>query len=512
MGNKIESVQRLFSFQKINIRKDAKMTSRPLKLFFVLFAGSAFYRLVLFLEKILLSRYLGPHDFGVFSLSISIVNLALFFMYLGIPTACIRFYSLYLVKGEFEKINGLIKFSRMFSYTAGITTSIAVFILANKLGTFYNSLLLGTMIKIISPSIFLLLYTDVVASLYMGMSNPWYKFSREALYGIVQISFYTIGVLLLFNILYFPISYLISALIIFFIASFKYPKLYKDYSCVIEIREWLLYSLPIAFTSIFALFLGRVDNLILGKLIDMKNVGIYSVAYSLALLLRFVLVVASEAYFPLASSLSAEKSFSSLENLLKRTSEWVILITMPLFVIAFNYADKFIHLFFGANYSASIVPFRVLLVGHAFTILVGLVGPTLTAIGVTRAFLYIGVFSSVFNIILDLIFIRFFGISGAAIASAISLALNSLISFLFIKVKFNISSIGKVTGLVFLLVIFNVITVSFLKNTHFVHFITFVEVLLLLLFLAEGIKNRKDELTEIFPFFKEFRFWGRKRE
>jgi len=487
------------------------MANKTWKLFAILFVGSLFYRLILFLEKILLSRYLGPHDFGIFSLSISIVNLVLFSIYLGIPTACVRFYSFYLSKGEFNKINGLIKFSRIFSYTMGILSFGAVFLISNKLGTFYHSVLLGIMIKIISPSIFLLLYTDVVASLYMGMSNPWFKFIKEALYGAVQISFYVIGVLLSFNILYFSISYLISALIIFFIASFKYPKLYKDYPCTFENKEWLLFSLPLAITGAFSLFLGRVDNLILGKLLDVKHVGLYSVAFSLAQLLRFVLVVASEAYFPLASSLSTEKSFSPLENLLKSTSEWVILITMPLFVITFNYADKFIHLFFGANYNASIIPYRILLIGHTVTILIGLVGPTLTALGVTRAYLYIGVLSSISNLILDLIFIRFFGISGAAIASAISLVLNSLISLLFLKVKFNISSIGKVTGLVFLLVIFNVITVSFLKNTYFVHFVTFVVVLPLLLFLTERVRNKKDELTEIFPFFKGFRFFDRKR-
>ena len=481
-----------------------KSTEKTLRLFVIIGIGTLFSQFVAFWEKFLLSRYLGPSNFGLFSLAISIVNLILFFVYFGIPTGILRFSSVYLSKGEYEKWNGLIVFAIRFSLICGLIFTLLTVGFADVIAGFYKKIEISILIKIIAPSIFFLLFSDFVSAIYMGMSDPTFKAGfRGFFFNTFRILLYAIGVLFSYSLLQFSLLYTLSTLGLFTVAVFKLPKTNPDYGFKFEVKKLLGFSFPVALMSIFTLFMGKIDNIILGRLVDIKTVGFYSISFFMAQMIRFPLNIASESYFPVASYHFGKGEMDALNNLYKSVSAWVFFLTVPIFIAALFFAKPIIRTIFGASYLPSVSSFEILLFGHFFLICFGLFGVTVSSIGKTRALFYASITSTILNILLDILLIPTWGMNGAAIGSAGSIVFYAFINFLFLRKKFNLSPFKKESGFSIIVVIVAALIGKVFLGGRFSYYFGGLFELVFIAILIKKLKSKKEEFFTAFPIMKK---------
>ena len=86
-----------------------------------------------------------------------------------------------------------------------------------------------------------------------------------------------------------------------------------------------------------------------------------------------------------------------------------------------------LELLFGARYMGAALALQILSAGEFVHTLVGPNGTTLTSYGKTTLLMIDAVLAAILNIVLNLLLIPRYGISGAAIATAISLAVSNVL-------------------------------------------------------------------------------------
>ena len=116
------------------IQKDENRITENLKLIvkssFIVFIGLFLSKLFFYLYRLLIARFFGPEEYGVFSLAFSIfLFFALLFTF-GLDKGLLRFISFYRGKNETDKIRHLISFSERVLFISSLSGALILFLLA----------------------------------------------------------------------------------------------------------------------------------------------------------------------------------------------------------------------------------------------------------------------------------------------------------------------------------------------------------------------------------------------
>ncbi len=173
----------------------------------------------------------------------------------------------------------------------------------------------------------------------------------------------------------------------------------------------------------------RLDRYIIGLLSNEGHVGVYSIAASLSEVGRFLPnAVGQLLFFGAASGAVAE----TVRN---RTRMISLVVTMPVLLVVAFMAEPVVDFTLGDEFAAAVAPLRILLLGELFAasmlidvrILAGS-GRLWAASGVTMAALAV-------TITLDVVLVPTHGISGAAIATALSYLVGAAVARRFVSLS-----------------------------------------------------------------------------
>ncbi len=163
----------------------------------------------------------------------------------------------------------------------------------------------------------------------------------------------------------------------------------------------------------------RIDTLVIAAIISSSQVAIYNIALQLSNIISNVVGVTISGAAPLFTQYYAEKRFDQMqEKLLLMTKIGIIMSTM-FSCSALLIAEPFIKIWVGDEMLEALLPFTIL------TILVPLgIGQTsliqvLYATAQHHHFAYINLAEAAANVILSLILIQYYGITGVALGTAI---------------------------------------------------------------------------------------------
>lgn len=195
-------------------------------------------------------------------------------------------------------------------------------------------------------------------------------------------------------------------------------------------RGWLKSLLPLTVVAAASIIFTNVDILMLGVLEDYEGVALYRVASRGAVLLSLVLYAVNTAIAPHIAQLYAGDKLNDLQKLLSLTAMGVTALTLPVFLVFVFFGEPLIELVFGAEFGSAATALSILCVGQMVNVVVGSVGMVLNMTGHERDTARSGVFAAVLNTALNYPLILLFGIEGAAVATSLSLiVLNILLTW-----------------------------------------------------------------------------------
>lgn len=255
-------------------------------------------------------------------------------------------------------------------------------------------------------------------------------------------------------------------------------------------KELLKYSLPMIPNAIFWWINSGLDRFALTTLIGLSSVGLYSVSSKISSSLSIFTNIFSQAWNMSAFKEHGNKDYDSFYSNIFNTYN-TILIIITILVILFS---KAIATFMFANdfYEAwEYIPF--LTIAFYFNGINVFLGSIFTANKKTNVIFYTTGLGAFFNIIFNYVFIRMFGIIGAAFATAIS---NMIVCIArFVKCRKYIQLKIRTVQLCFVIVLLCISSILRIKYNLYINILfSLVVILLDILYFVNYIKKERNKL------------------
>jgi O-antigen/teichoic acid export membrane protein len=125
-------------------------------------------------------------------------------------------------------------------------------------------------------------------------------------------------------------------------------------------RDWLAHAIPLGIGDVFRELSWQLDTLLLGFLQPSSVVGVYSVAYRPLGPMKWLPQAVLAAAFPAFSRLATEDA-NELNHVFANSIRLIWIITVPMAVAVFVYAERIVLLIGGPDFKEAVVPLRILI-------------------------------------------------------------------------------------------------------------------------------------------------------
>jgi O-antigen/teichoic acid export membrane protein len=187
------------------------------------------------------------------------------------------------------------------------------------------------------------------------------------------------------------------------------------------------FAAPLLLVTLMATIVGTGDTLVLG-VYHHAAVGDYSATLTLARLLQVGVGAASYIFLPVAARLLRQNDRSAIGVTYVTVTKWLILFSLPLFLLFVFVPGRSLDFVYGAKYSSVIVPLEITALGAFLTTALGPAANAQVAFGQTRLLAYNSVIAAGVDLGLSFALVPSEGITGAAIAWAAANVMYSALS------------------------------------------------------------------------------------
>lgn len=322
-----------------------------------------------FITTVIVSRELSVKEFGVYMLSLSIVQTASAAACFGLDRSTIRFISYYVGKNKTDEALGIFKTVIFIMFLSSI--SLAVFICYGDKIFGENGILL--LIK--SPIPYKAMAISVFfATLFSIVRPSLYGFKMYKASVLVQIVVDSIRLLSIFLVI---IMKRLNAASIFIVYAWSYlaglimgsrtlnrfHRMENRNSFLLSTRrtfQLISYSKWIFFSNISAMLLNITALSMLERMVNAEASGIYGLALSLTYIFKIISNAAISTYLPEVSGFNNTYQIRKYLKLSLRIS-----ICCGLVFIPFIFLSKYVIIFiFGTHYERSVSIYNILLLSY----------------------------------------------------------------------------------------------------------------------------------------------------
>ncbi|MCI4338055.1 MAG: oligosaccharide flippase family protein, partial [Thermoplasmata archaeon] len=159
-----------------------------------------------------------------------------------------------------------------------------------------------------------------------------------------------------------------------------------------------------------------IDTLILGVYRPEATVGVYAAALTLGRLLLAANGALTYIYLPVTARLQSNRDFDSIRSTFVTSTRWILVVTVPLFLLFFALPTQSLIAVYGSAYSSGSLALAIVTAGSLISVAVGPVNACLAGLGMTRWLLLTAVVSAGINTALSFGLIPIFGLNGASVA------------------------------------------------------------------------------------------------
>jgi len=416
--------------------------------------------------RILIARSLPPEEYGLFYAVLTFMLLFLIFRGIGLGSALTKFIAQYAAEKNYRKIKTLIVSAFLFQLLSSSLLIVFFILIAKQLSiSYFKSPISQNMLILLSFYVLFSFLQSLTHRTLMGFQDTkWYMLAEPLRLGFTLIAifiFFQRGLGIMAPVYGFVVGVALSFVVLLGgIVKYSFILKYPMQDFWKTTKELFQFGIPVIFTSAGYKVIAHIDVLILTYLISLEGVGIYNVILPTAILFLFLGKAISPILFPMISELWAKKDMIRITEGLDFIYTYAFVITIPLLFAVFMFADVFIRVLFGGAYVSGILAFRILLLGVLCYIIAIVNNTAISGIGkpaiVTKIILKI----ALLNIILNLILIPQFKLTGAAIATATSylttLILSTKALMKFVKTAAPWKKWSKIffAGLIFVLIIY----------------------------------------------------------
>jgi len=364
------------------------------------------------------ARYLGAAGFGILSFALAFTGIFAVFGDLGLSTLTVR---------EVARDKSLAP-----KYVANVSL-MKIILVAVTFGLIALTInLMGYPAETIQ-AVYLLALSVIFAAftqMFYSIFQAYEKMEFQAIGQMLNAALMLGGVILIiklgFGIIGFAYLYVITSAVAlvysFAVMKLKFSNPAPASATKAMEFDWSFWkpaikqALPFGLSTIFVTVFYWISSVMLSSMKGDAVVGWYNAAYRMVLVLLFIPTAWSSAIFPVMSRFYVT-SRDSLRFSFERSFKYLTILAIPIGVGTTLLAQRFILLIFGAEYTNSIIALQILVWSSVFIFMSNSFGNLFNSLNrqiiVTKL---VGICCAA-NVVLNLILIPRYGLSGASVAT-----------------------------------------------------------------------------------------------
>lgn len=428
-----------------------------------LFVGKLFNFASRFLVTFLLTRFLGPEQYGLYNIALSAAGLAAGLALVGLDSALMRYVALYASRRDEARVWGSLQIAVGISMVLSALMSAVLFGLAHVIAVeIFHNAALAPVLQLISVAVPFFNLSDVLAGATRGFKHMEHmviaqNFAQPATRVVLIVAFSLAGLTLMEAVISYALADMVASLILFYFLNKQFSLNRPLGAAQRETREILSYSVPMWLSEMITTFRGSIQTIMLGSLNSVFSVGIFSVANQLNLFADLVQTSVTTAVRPIIVEVHDRHNREQLGQLYQTVSKWLFAFNFPVFLIVVLFPVQILSIF-GKSFTEGATALILLSWASVVDAGTGMCGAVLDMTGYTKLKLANAIIRLAVVLVLSLVLIPTWGIVGAAMAAlAGETVVNALrlveVFILFRLVPYSISFFKPVlAGIVALLV------------------------------------------------------------
>ena len=411
-----------------------------------------------FVITVLLGRYLGAGDLGLYRMTTTIYGIAMLFATIGIPAAMIKYVAEF--KNDRTKFNQIVSSGVVTSLFLGIGF-IALFYLSSGLfAGIFNIPELPGLLKLLSPIFPFALVGGALLGLLNGIREMKKYAAATIIHSVLMVIVTVVLIYYGFGVAGAVIGIVLSSvgncLFLILVSRNYFEITFSEY--VSTTKNMLKFGVKVLAGGSINEINNQLDIILIGFFLVSTDVGYYAVAVGLSRFFWSIPLSVQRITYPATSSYWSENNHSALRKMIDKSMKYCTVILVLIGLGIGFFANDIITIIFKEDFVYAVLPLQILLVG---TVIRGSIaqpiGGSLSGIGRPGLALKIIAIIATINATLDIILIPQIGIVGAAIATTISLSAGAFIGlYLVVKhlsIKIDVKWFLKILGVALIAIV-----------------------------------------------------------
>lgn len=380
----------------------------------VVLSGNIFGAGLGFLASVLITRTLGPTQFGIFSIAMTVMMIAAQFSDFGIGVSLVRFFSLFHKKDE-SRSNLVLKVALKFELIVAALIFLIGFFSSEFLAIYvFKQPILSFPLRLA----FIGAFGMAISAFFSAILQAKQSFKQFALVNLIIPAgkCVLVGILFLIyrlNLLSALTATIILPFIAFIINFLIIPKGFLkakgdengSFKELFRFSKWILISV------FCCMMIDRLNVLMLGYFKTPEEVGHYSAAYTFAFIFPLITGTITTVLFPKISAISQK---DQLRKYVKKAIKFTVPIIFPVIILLFI-SRPLILFIYGPEYLSSATVFKIILCGFALTVIANPIGLAIYSLNKPEIPAYVNILQLILSFLGNLLLIPPYGAIGSAI-------------------------------------------------------------------------------------------------
>ncbi len=388
---------------------------------------------------------LEAEQFGLTRVMISIGIIGAQVASLGMGNVTLRFFPQF--RNREKQHHGFLFLAVTVPLSGFLLLSLMGWLFQSPIIHFYSddSALFGDYYSLIFPMLLFILYFHIlesyIRSLFDTVVTTFFqdillRLFHTAIILIYFFGFVTFGTFMWLYVLSYALQ---TLLLLIYIGAQRQLYLLPDPRAYTKdrLKSMADYALFAMLGSVAAMTLGNIDMLMVGGLTNLADTAVYAVSFYLASLI----IIPSRGLIKITHPIIAESHYkndlTTITTIYKKSSINQLLVGGALFLLIWTNIDH-VYRFLPESYHAGIYVFLFIGIGKLIDMTAGFNAAIIRTSKWYRFDLHAKIILVISTVITNLIFIPIYGITGAAMATALSILIHNTINFLYVRLRFGI--------------------------------------------------------------------------
>lgn len=195
-----------------------------------------------------------------------------------------------------------------------------------------------------------------------------------------------------------------------------------------HVKSLFVFSFWLFLTSTGSLVFSQADTLMIGYFMDNADVGVYRIALQFTMVATFATYALRNTLWPRVSRWGKNGEIESVQASLSNAISYSLILAIPVFIGGVLMGDKLLYLFYGAEFAKGYFTLIILMSVQVVNVFQYFFTMYLDALDHPKESFKVTMVGVVANIVLNALLIPIMGISGAAIATLVTMTLNAALA------------------------------------------------------------------------------------